>query len=1052
MQVSDYVTVAGVLDRSQLNWHTISTRSAGTSNYNWTRSQIDLRAAVPGLSDQVTFRYVIGSSSGGTPFRWYIDDIQVLDAPAASSFTVGNQWNLNSRDQMRDFIFDADSNKTLEDNPSLPDTIDGWRWNLTSTNAHSGMSWDDSPGGNYQGHSQGGPRVHYLEFKQPIDLTTTRSPAVPAADSDGDTGSPILSFWYAYDIHTQASIRVQYTRDANDASPDTWIDVPDGGILVDFTAPSGSPLPNEQVARTNTTMQPVSINLTRIPNWDTQSFRLRLALVVQAGATDFGDGWYIDDIRLERSATSSYMGYPFFDDAEDADYTTAVWTSLGNKWGPSTEVGGAASSATAYSDSPNANYDPTSDVSLQLTNAIDLLNDTPSNNVEPDSRPAAVNPILTFWYRRDVHTNIDFVVDVWVDSIGSWSTVWDYSSNSDSTFTLERAWIRGEINLVQAVQAITGKTWGMIAANADSVTNDDDIRVRFRMITNGAWWAGDGVYVDNIAINDAPNTVHNLWTRGSSTNGTLVDSVEFATPIGGSVASRWYLAADWGTISGVTNGSHSGSQAITNDPVTNYAGNGASDYTSSILEFKPVIDLTSANAADRPILYFWTRYEIASNASFRVEIAQEDTASSSQSPDKIGGWTTWTKQPLMVGEPPSNNVIANSEVITWLRGQVDLSSFVGSRIRVRFIYDTTSWTWSGDTDGIILDDITFTFGPNQIALPFNDTAQSTVNWITEGTWGLGKDQYVGTGSNADIFGATQWSGTYFDCDCNATGFANLLNSQSNYAPSDPLTLTGPKIGPSNVSEINYNWGNSVLPMGTTDLAYYDGFTARWIRQVTLMPGTYYFRSLSDDGVRLIINDISGVSGTIEAVGGASTAGYLINNWGDHGPTLDTGILIVGGSVPITRTLTFQFYENGGGAVAELFATSTSYSFTDSPNTPSGTGFTTVNSLTPGNSSLMLNGYFNLVGSPNTPVLNYKTLYDMGSNSRLRSEYSTDGGFTWTQGQYHTGSRILASNTDWLDVTVTLPEANNVMIRFRLDTRSTTNTQDGVYIANVQVRN
>ncbi len=107
----------------------------------------------------------------------------------------------------------------------------------------------------------------------------------------------------------------------------------------------------------------------------------------------------------------------------------------------------------------------------------------------------------------------------------------------------------------------------------------------------------------------------------------------------------------------MTNGSHSGSMAINNNPVTNSVGNGASDYTSSILEFKPVIDLTNANAANRPILYFWTRYQIANNASFRVEIAQENTSSSNQGPDKIGGWTAWTKQPLMVGEPPANNVI-----------------------------------------------------------------------------------------------------------------------------------------------------------------------------------------------------------------------------------------------------------------------------------------------------------------------------------------------------------------------------------------------------------
>ena len=1038
-----------MLDRSQLNWQTISTRSTGTSNYNWTRNQIDL-STISGLSDQVTFRYVIGSSSGGTPFRWYIDDIQILDAPASSSYTIGNEWNLNDRDQMHDFIFDADSNKTLEDNPSLPDTIDGWRWNLTSTNAHSGMSWDDSPGVDYQGHSQGGPRVHYLEFKQPIDLTTSRSPAVPASDSEGDTGYPILSFWYAYDISTDASIRVQYTRDANDAVPDTWTDVPDGGLLVDFTAPS-APQANEQVLRTNLNMQPVSVNLTHVPNWDSQPFRLRFALAVNAGASSFGDGWYIDDIRLERSADSTFMGYPFFDGAEDPNFTSAVWTSLGGKWGASTEVGGAFSSATAYSDSPNQDYAENGDFSLQLSSVIDLLNDSPSNNVEPDTRAPAVNPILTFWYRRDVHSNVDFVVDVWVDSVGSWATVWDYASNNDPTFNLERAWVRGEINLVQAVQSITGKAWGTISANGDGVTSDDDVRVRFRMITNNATSTSDGVYVDNISINDAPTAVHNLWTPGSATNGTLVENVEFATPIGGNWTDRWYAGGDWTAISGVTNGSHSGSMSLANDPVITVPGNGASDYTSSILEFKPVIDLTSASASDRPIMYFWTRYQVASNATFRVEIAQEDTASSSQGPDKIGGWTTWTKQPMMVGEPPTNNELTNTAVVTWLRGQVDLSSFVGSRIRVRFVYDTTSWTWSGDTEGIILDDIAFTFGPRQLSLPFNDTAQSTTNWITEGIWGLGKDYYVGTGSNADIFGPTQWSGTYFNCTgtCGASIFTNILAANTNYPSSAPLTLTGDKIGPSNVGEINYNWGGTVLPMGTTDTNYLDKFVARWIRQVTLQPGTYHFRTVSDDGIQLRIDDPSGLSGTLEDAGDGSA--YIIRNWTNHGATVDSGYLTVPGPSPVTRTLSLEFYEQTGNAVAELFASSTSYTFTDSPN-PTGS---TVDSLSPGNSSLILNGYFNLVGSPNTPVLTFKALYELPWNNIFRAEYSIDGGFTWIQGaRIDNNTRLPAADAQWVwdDRTFNLPQNNNVMIRFRLDTRSAGSTGDGIFITNIEVRN
>ena len=40
------------------------------------------------------------------------------------------------------------------------------------------------------------------------------------------------------------------------------------------------------------------------------------------------------------------------------------------------------------------------------------------------------------------------------------------------------------------------------------------------------------------------------------------------------------------------------------------------------------------------------------------------------------------------------------------------------------------------------------------------------------------------------------------------------------------------------------------------------------------------------------------------------------------------------------------------------------------------GYTVVNSIYPGNSSLMLNGYFNLSDPRAEPVLTYQRLYDL----------------------------------------------------------------------------
>jgi hypothetical protein len=403
--------------------------------------------------------------------------------------------------------------------------------------------------------------------------------------------------------------------------------------------------------------------------------------------------------------------------------------------------------------------------------------------------------------------------------------------------------------------------------------------------------------------------------------------------------------------------------------------------------------------------------------------------------------------------------ISNTGVVTWLRGQVDLSPYIGQKIRVRFIVNVPNNTTQAD--GVYIDDIAFTFGPSQIPLNFVDTAQSTGNWISEGTWGLGLDNFYGTGASSADLGPTAWSGTYFDCEqlktaaesCdNAGTYSRILQDNANYPPGPLVTATGPIIGPETITDVLFDWASTNRPLNNgAPVDYADTFAGRWIRSVTLSPGTYTFRTISDDGVRLIIDD---VAGTDLAANAGGNSGYIINNWGMHSPTLDSGTFTV--SSTISRTLTLAYFENGGGAVIELYATSDSYSFTDSPNTPDGGGgFTQVDSLFPGNSSLMLNGFFDLSAATN-PTLNYRRTYDLDPNNTFRVEYSTNGGFIWTIVPSETQTDGLCMPTigtppcDWQARTVALPTQPNVMIRFRLDTRSATDTDDGVYIAEVEV--
>ena len=80
----------------------------------------------------------------------------------------------------------------------------------------------------------------------------------------------------------------------------------------------------------------------------------------------------------------------------------------------------------------------------------------------------------------------------------------------------------------------------------------------------------------------------------------------------------------------------------------------------------------------------------------------------------------------------------------------------------------------------------------------------------------------------------------------------------------------------------------------------DNFSVEWNGQIVApVTGIYFFSTLSDDGVRLMVGNQ-----------------LLIDNWTDHGPTTDTGyaVWLEGGkSYPIR----VNYYERGGGALIQL---------------------------------------------------------------------------------------------------------------------------------------
>jgi hypothetical protein len=1019
-----------VLDRDAVVWHPVNLHQGATTNYNWTRHVVDLRNVNGNdfRGKDVTFRFVMQNLNTDNRRRWYIDDIEFLDAAAnggMQDFLPGTRLELNDPDAANDFI--TSGHWALTNTNALP--------NPDTPNAPGCCSWELMPGGNYARFSvfgaSGGTaapdnvRVHYVELNGWVDFSGN------LPDDQGNTGHPMLSFYQGHYVGRRTGLEVQYTTDPHGVGPANWQVVPGA----DPTDPYGRivDLMNESDTD-NRSLTLTEVSLREVP---AQRFRLRFAVLVRQNAT-LRQGWWIDDIYLHREGRPFYLDYPFLDNAEAG---VSNWLPSG-QWFRTNQVSRVGEHS--FTDSPFGNYSNNTNTTFRTLHPIDFQNNSPENLALDDRNPAggnsggaAVDPVMSFWLRRDLNQRDHLHVEWrrYDESDHEWKRLWSYTygmhispiGSRDSTST-NLAWEFVHIELSPITRTF-------IPGDTDS----SDIMFRFRLEADGSSNA-DGVYIDDIRISErAARPVHRLWPTGEnrSVGGTSYGNGSGAI-FGADVDepdwfTRWFAQGNWIDVTYEQRGGlrswHDSTDWDEDAEVQSrapyfVADNQADDVLTSqartynILELNRIFDLRATQATERPTLYFWSRYHIARADRISVEVSEEltltgdalDTHMRGRCPgndllqcyQQNYGWSEW--RPTEFHHIVPNLSGANLYTYTWQREQVSLVPYAavgttpGSRIRIRFVIDTLDrGNQNEKRDGWYIDNVTIR--PRQDGVirritdgAFFDPARNLQNWVTEGNWGLDPEFFRGSGGGPANLGSWQESWWYYRPVCTGGNIpncvGNFLNNNGAGAPAGhPLTRVVP--------QVNYDMRRDGPDVPGWNPDHVDHFAGRWVLDTPVvgtgsgvLPGDYTFITVSDDGVRMKFEEIN-AAGNVIPSDDIPPGWNIILNWTNHARTVDMGTANLKNGR--RYRLTLEYFENTGDAVVILSVGGSSFSFTDNPKQGAGPDFPGNPSIPRGNSSLILDGTLDLVGTAN-PVLEYYTYYN--NRGALLVEVSTDGGFNW----------------------------------------------------------